>query len=421
MRDWSVLFFAFLLATEVAGCATTPPISVIRTSPGEATEDVKGDPIKLHRGEQDAFSGGKAGYRVIRVHDDWNGAWPVGKVPDMPESAVDPKRHMLIFATAESRNVTNLKIKRALETAEFIYVYISESKLGEGCLQKRQERAYDAVTTTRIEKPVKFFIETEPGETCGPPPVTSVECRIGGQERWSAKITASPGDAVECAINATSKGKFEIIERHVSMGELPAGSAGKFKFKPGTTERGTFEVDAYGTYTIKAEAADEGGRHSFGTATVEVKPPKTKDVLVQLVWSGFDIKDVADSFPRVNLRVSEGGARGQRCSADIPVPGLCEVKTRGSYTYMTIPSGARQLPISVQYLEERPDKGAAPCVHVWYDGARTAETCDHGKREAEEIWRVGTLDTSTGKMGADIPEPPPPPPPKPAKPAPKKK
>ena len=74
---------------------------------------------------------------------------------------------MLIFATAESRNVTNLKIKRALETAEFIYVYISESKLGEGCLQKRQERAFDAVTANRIEKPVKFFIETEAGAGSG--------------------------------------------------------------------------------------------------------------------------------------------------------------------------------------------------------------------------------------------------------------
>ncbi|MBX3230764.1 MAG: hypothetical protein KIT84_00995 [Labilithrix sp.] len=369
----------------------------MRLSPGDKVEEVKGDPIKLKRGEQEPFAGGKAGYRVIRNHDDWNTAWPIGKVPDMPENAVDPKRHMLVFATADSRKVTGLKIKRALETAEFIYVYVTEQKLGENCLQRRQERAYDAVTATRIDKPVKFFITTEPGESCGPPPVASVECRVGGQEKWAPSISAQPGDAVECALTATSRGKFELIDRHLSIGELPAGSSSKFKFKQGS-ERGTFEVDVYGKYNIKAEAKDEGGRQASGSATVDVKPPKTKDVLVQLVWSGFDIKDVADSFPRVNLRVQEPGARGQRCSADIPVPGLCEVKTRGSYTYMTIPAGARQLPISVQYLEERAEKGPGPCVHVWYDGARTAETCDHGKREAEEIWRAGVLDTSTGKL-----------------------
>ena len=86
MRDWSVLIFVFLLAA----CGTTPPVSVIRTSTGDAPqEEVKGDPIKFKRADQEAFAGGKAGYRVIRVHDDWNLAWPVGKVPDMPASAVD--------------------------------------------------------------------------------------------------------------------------------------------------------------------------------------------------------------------------------------------------------------------------------------------------------------------------------------------
>jgi hypothetical protein len=403
-------------------CATTPPLAVVKLGQGEKVEEVKGDPVKLKRPDQDAFSGGKPGYRVIRSHDDWNDAWPTGNVPDLPETIQDQKHFMGIFATSESKSTVHLKITRALETAEFIFIWVSEQKLGDQCMPKKGGRAYDFVSAPRLDKPIRFYVQAEGGETCGPPPTAKVECRVSGQDKWAAKITAQPGDAVECALTANSQGKFEITERLLDIAGLPAGSSSKFKFSRGS-ERGVFEVDVYGDYKVKAEAIDEGGRHGTGDASIEVRPPKTKDVLVQLVWSNFDIKDVSDSFARVNLRVSEPGARGQRCSADIPVAGLCDVKTRGSYTYMTIPAGDRKLPISVQYIEEKAEKAPSPCVHVWFDGERTAEACDHGKRDAEEIWRVGTVDTTTGKLGADEPpSPPPPPSAKPAtKPVPKKK
>lgn len=428
MRDWSVRFLVLFLSLFVgaaSGCGTTPALTVVKLSKGETAEEVKGDPVKLKRPDQEVFAGGKPGYRVIRNADDWSAAWPTGQVPDLPEALRDQKRVMGIFATSESKGTLAVKVNKAVETAEMIFIYISEKKLGENCIRKQANRAFELVTAPRLDKPVRFYVQAEAGETCGPPPVASAECRIAGQEKWYPILQAQPGDAIECAMNASSKGKFEIIEKILSMGELPAGSSAKFKFTKGS-ERGAYEVDVYGKYTIKAEAADEGGRHATGSATIEVKPPKTKDVLVQLGWTGFDIKDVADSFPHVNLRVQEPGARGQRCSADLEVPGLCTVKTRGSYTYMTIPAGSRQLPISVQYLDERPEAGARPCVYVWYDGERTAEACDHGKRDAEEIWRVGVLETNTGKLlGADSappekPEPAPAPAPS-AKPAPPKK
>jgi hypothetical protein len=413
---------AVLFVVAASGCTTTPAITVVKLSKGETAEEVKGDPVKFKHPEQDMFSGGKPGYRVIRSQEDWNAAWPTGNVPDLPEALRDQKRTMAIFATSESKGTLQLKIKRAVETAEMIFIWVSEQKLGEGCLKKERSRAFELVTAPRLDKPVRFYVQAEPGEPCGSPPVATAECRIAGAEKWAPSLSAQPGDAVECMMNATSHGKFEIIEKILSMGDLPAGSSAKLKYNKGS-ERGIFEVDVYGTYKIKAEAADEGGRHASATASIDVKPPKTKDVLVQLVWSGFDVKDYADAFPRVNLRVQEPGARGQRCSAEIPVPGLCEVKTRGSYTYMTIPAGARQLPISVQYLEEKAEKGASPCVHVWFDGERTAEMCDHGKRGAEEIWRAGVLDTATGKLSQETaPEPAPPPSAAPsAKPAPPKK
>jgi hypothetical protein len=80
---------------------------------------------------------------------------------------------------------------------------------------------------------------------------------------------------------------------------------------------------------------------------------------------------------------------------------------------MRIPAGQRNVDISVQYLDERDEKGPSPCVHVWFDGERTAETCEHQHRAVNEIWKIGSLDGSTGKLTLAPPpgaEPPPPPP-----------
>ena len=372
---------------------------MVRPHPGDKVEEIKGDPVKLKRGPQEPFAGARGGFYVIRGPEDWERAWPAERTPPMP-ATLDTSKQMLFLAVSEDRAITRIKVQRALETATFLYVWVRETKLGDGCVNKSPDRAADAVVAARADKPVKFFVDQETGESCGEPPVANVECRVNNQQTWAKKIEAQPGDAVECTMTATARGKFELVDRLLSVAELPAGSAAKMAFKKGP-ERGAMEVDVYGTYTIAAEAADEAGRRGKATATIEVKPPKTKDVLVQLVWAGFDRNDVSDTFPRVNLRVAEEGPRGQRCSAEIPIPGLCEVKTRGAYTYMRIPEGNRRLPVSVQFIDERIEKGPGPCVHVWYDGVRTGETCDRLHRDPDEIWKVGVLDTSTGKLLAD--------------------
>jgi hypothetical protein len=300
---------------------------------------------------------------------------------------------------------------------------VRETSVGEGCLNKSNERAFDAVIAPRADKPIKFIVDRERGESCGKAPEAKVECRLREQQTWAAKVVAQPGDAVECELTTTSGGKFELIDRLLSI-DLPAGSSAKLAFKKGPL-RGEMGIDVYGTYTVIGEAADEMGRHAKASATIDVKPPATKDVLVQLVWAGFERGDNSDNFPRVNLRVSDEKS-AQRCSAEIPVPGLCEVKTRGAYTYMRIPAGQRKLPVSVQFLDERAEKGPGPCVHVWFDGVRTAETCDRAQHAAEDIWRVGIVDTVTGKMTPDVAPAAPPAPtdagaPPPKKPAPKKK
>ena len=383
----------------LAACGTAPPVTVVRTSPGDKSEAIKGDNVKLKRGSQEPFSGARPGFYVVRGQEDWERAWPTDKAPPMPP-ALDTSSQMLFLAVSDAKDVTRVKVQRVLETGSYLFVWVRETKSGESCTNKSQEHAFDAVVAARADKPVKFFVDEERGESCGDPPVASVECRLMNQQTWSTKVMAQPGDTLECALSATARGKFELVDKVLSMAELPAGSTAKLAFRKGP-ERAELEVDVYGTYTVHAEAADEAGRRGKATASIEVKPPKTKDVLVQLVWAGFDLRDESDTFPRVNLRVAEEGPRGQRCSADIPIPGLCEVKTRGAYTYMRIPEGTRRLPVSVQFIDERFEKGPGPCVHVWYDGARTAETCDRKHRDADEIWRVGVLDTSNGTLIPD--------------------
>ena len=400
MRDWSVGALCFILAA----CTTTPAITVVRTAPGDKGEEIKGDTVKLKRGPQDSFVGARGGFFVVRSTEDWQRAWPADKAPPLPPT-LDPTSQMLFLAVSETQEITRVKVQRVLETAELLYVWVRETKVGEGCTNKSTERAYDAVVAARADKPVRFMVDQESGESCGQPPTAGVECRLTNQQAWTKKVEAQPGDAIECAMTASARGKFELVDKNLSMAELPAGSTAKLAFKKGP-ERAELEVDVYGTYAVNAEAADEAGRRGKASATIEVKPPKTKDVLVQLVWAGFDRSDVSDTFPRVNLRVAEEGPKGQRCSAEIPIPGLCEVKTRGAYTYMRVPEGNRRLPVSVQFLDERFEKGPGPCVHVWYDGVRTAETCDRAHRDADEIWRVGLLDTTTGKLTPDTTPPP---------------
>jgi hypothetical protein len=397
MRDLGArLFLAACLVAQ--GCQVTPAITVVRTAPGDKAADVRGDPVKLKRGPQEAYTGAREGFFVVRTQDDWEGAWPEKYIPPMP-ATLDTTRQMLVLAVADKRDITNVRIQRAVETAERLFVWVKETKLGEHCVNKSNERAFDAVVAERIDKPVKFFVEEEPGESCGEPPVAGVVCRESSKQDWAKAITAQPGDIVECELTAMARGKFALVDKSLRVDDLPAGSSAKLRFAKGP-HRAELEIDVYGTYAVVAEAVDEAGRRGKATATIDVKPPKTKDVLVQLVWTGFDLTDESDTFPRVNLRVTDE-SKGQRCSAEIPIPGLCDVKTRGAYTYMQIPAGSRRLPVSVHYLDERIEKGPGPCVHVWFDGQRTAETCDRKHRDPDEIWRVGVLETATGKLAIE--------------------
>ncbi|MBX3259058.1 MAG: hypothetical protein KF782_05015 [Labilithrix sp.] len=400
------LSLAVVLAALVGGaCVPTPPITVVHVGKSAVKDEVVGDPVKMRRPAADTYAGIRGGAYVVRSGEDWQGMWR--HAPEQPAfpSTIDPTNEMLVLVATEDAIVSQLTIKHAVETAEAMTVFVRQTMLGEGCVRKSDERAgLDAVVTRRVDKPVKFYIEDEDGPSCGEPPKAEIGCRLATAQTWNAKLTAKTGDVIECELSSVATGKYELVDQTLSLVDAPPGSNAKLAFSKGPT-RATLALDAFGTYAVRAEATDEAGRRGRATAFIEVLPKKTRDVLLQLTWSDVDMSEVITPLPRVLLRVTQEGPRGQRCSAEVPVPGLCDAKTRGSYTYMKIPASRRKLPVSLLYLDERAQEGPAPCINVWFNGERTLAVCDRDHRHAEDRWEIGTLETWTGKLAA--PKPPP--------------
>jgi hypothetical protein len=385
------------------GCGTSPAITVIHLAPGERSQQaIRGDTVKTRRGGQEAYVGLRPGYYVVRGTEDWANAWPGGSAPPMP-STLDTRTSMLLLAVAEAKDTVQLQVQKVVETGDALHVWVRETKAGQNCSPKLERTPFDAVVAPRIDKPLKVYVEEERAESCGEAPAVGVNCRLNDTPQWLPKISAQPGDNIDCEMSSETRGKFALVDSVLTLGELPGGSSSKLAYTKGPA-RGTFSIDVFGKYVVHAEATDEAGRKSEAAATIEVLPPKTRDVLVQLVWTNFDVSDDPDTFPRVKLRATEQTldarkkATTHECSLETPRPELCEVKTRSAYTHMRLKASEKQLPLDVLYTDERIEKGPLVCVQLYFDGARTGETCDRKHRDADERWQVGVVDMATGKL-----------------------
>jgi hypothetical protein len=385
-----------------AGCAVSPPVTVVHVGVGERTEAVRGDAVKTRRGDLEPYGGLRGGFTVVRSAEEWQNAWPASAVPAMPPT-FDPARSMLLVAVAEEKETMQLRILKVIETGDRVHVFVRETKVGKNCSAKREQTPLDVVVTERIDKPVKYYVEEERAESCGEAPAVVVNCRVNASPAWAPKVSAMPGDKVDCEMSSETRGKFALVDSSITLGDLPGGSAAKLSYAKGPM-RGVFTVDVFGTYGVKAEGKDEAGRATVVTATVEVVPPKTREVLVQLVWTNFDASDDPNTFPRVKLRATEetrdarGKATSNECSIDTQRLELCDTKVHGAYTHMTLRAGDKRVPLEVLYADERAEKGPLVCIQVYFDGARTGETCDRKHRDPDERWSVGTVDTTSGKI-----------------------
>ncbi len=390
-------------AAVFSGCSASPAITVIHLASGERTQQsIRGDVVKTKRGGQEAYVGLRGGYYVIRSAEDWQNAWPSGKAPPMP-ATLDTTTSMLLLAVADSKDTVQVQVQKAIETGDALHVWIRETKAGQNCTPKLDRPPFDAVTAPRIDKPLKLYVDEERAESCGDPPAVSVNCRLNDTPQWTSKVVAQPGDNVECEMSSETRGKFAIVDTVLALGDLPGGSAAKLAYTRGPS-RGAFAIDVFGTYQVRAEATDEAGRKTQAVATVEALPPKTHDVLAQLVWTNFDASDDPDTFPRVKLRATEETLDAKKkpstveCSLDTPRPDFCAVKTRSAYTFMLLKASDKRVPLDVLYTDERIEKGPLVCIQLYFDGARTAETCDRKHRDPDERWQVGIVDMATGKL-----------------------
>jgi len=385
------------------GCASSPAITVVHLSPGERTQQaIRGDNVKTRRGGQEAYVGLRGGYYVVRSVEDWQNAWPGGNAPPMP-STLDTRTSMLLLAVAESKDTVQLQIQKSVETGDALHVWVRETKAGQNCTPKLEHTPFDAVVAPRIDKPLKFYVDEDRAESCGEAPAVSVSCRLNDTPAWSPKLVAQPGDNIDCEMRSETRGKFALVDSALTLGELPGGSSAKLSYTKGPS-RGAFAIDVFGTYQVRAEATDEAGRKSQATATIDALPPKTHDVLAQLVWTNFDVSDDPDTFPRVKLRATEEPLDAKKkaapveCSLDTPRPDVCDVKTRSAYTHMKLKASDKHVALDVLYTDERIEKGPLVCIQLYFDGTRTGETCDRKHRDADERWQIGVVDMATGKL-----------------------
>lgn len=399
MRSFPLAAIVASIALSGA-CAPTPPITVIHLAGDTPSKDadVVGDPVAVRRPPADKYSAVRSGAYVVRNTADWQELWRgAAERPEFPQT-LDPTKDMLVVIANQDERASHLKVTRAVETGGQLTLWVRQTRLGEGCVRARgAPRAIDAVVTPRIDKPLKFLVEDEQEPSCGEPPKAEISCRLASTRSWAPKMTAKAGDVVECELSTVARGKYELVDQTLTLADVPPESKAKLAFYDGA-RRATLALDTFGTYAVRAEATDDAGRKGHATALIDVVPKKTRDVLMQVTWTDLDGADPNTSAPRVMLRVAQEGPRGQRCSAEVPVPGLCEASTRGAYTYMKIPASRRKLPVSLLYLDPRPQAGPAPCVNVWFDGERTVSVCDRDRRSAEDRWEIGTLDTTSGKL-----------------------
>ncbi len=415
----SSCFLAPLFA--LAACGSTPPFLVFRGEPGEKLAPVVGDPVRIQQPGYEVFHGAKAGYHFVHSPEEWKALFPGGEIPPLPPD-MNFVRKMVILAVGDGKKVTHVKVTKVLDTASTVHLFVREVLEGQNCKAEMDGNAFDAVITERLDKNIQVHVEVEPGKSCGAPPSAKVTCRHGNAA-WENKIAAQPGETVECEAVPEVSGAFAIVDQAWRFASIPAGSGAKMTFSKNNTHA-SFPVDSFGSYIVAFDVADEAGRKGSAQGTVDVLPPKDNDTYVQLAWAHFDATDDPATFPRVSLRITDGG---RVCSKDVPKkPDFCQVREQAATVLFHLKGSREKFIVDALYTDERAKGGPYICVRTFFNGVKVADQCDDVARAADSVWTVGQLDAKSGAIGAAPPPPPPPedlpaaPGKKPLKPAPKK-
>jgi hypothetical protein len=244
-------------------------------------------------------------------------------------------------------------------------------------------------------------------DSCGPPPDAVVACRISGSgAAGSDKITASPGEIVDCDSSQSRAQVGTINVRAWQLNVTPPGSATKLTVGKGNMGV-TFPVDAWGVYQVGLDIRD-ATREGSGLGIVEVLPP---DSGVELYFTHAGGIDPA-ALPRVELHVTElpfgVGSTGD-CGVQAQ-KSWCEMHTAVGLQLGTLsPERNKRYRVGVRYLDVRLPGGPSVCVRAFAKGVLPVSACDadDAQRARNAIWDLGALDVVHATFyDARLPKPP---------------
>jgi hypothetical protein len=355
-----------------------------------------GDDYDFQHVAVDGYVQQKPGFYAVRTASDWRGAWTEnakGDVPPVPPD-LDFKKRMLFVATSKTAGAKSIEVQKITRTFDGLHIYVIETLLPRTCPAGPPAKAVpmDIVSLDNVPFDMHVVYDRVHADSCGPPPDAVVACRIAGSgSAGSDKITAAPGEVVDCDSSQSRAQAGAITERKWQLNVKPPGSSAKLTVGKGSIGV-TFPVDAWGVYQVGLDIRD-ATREGSGLGIVEMLPP---DSGVELYLNHAENVDPA-TLPRVELHVVELGlglGSGGDC-AILSQKSWCEMHTAvGLQEGMLSPEKNKRYRVVVKYLDARLPGTPVVCVRAFAKGVQPVSTCDaeDAQRARNATWELGALD-----------------------------
>jgi hypothetical protein len=405
----------FLILVTLSVSCTYTRVLVHPARPGSRTTWQVGHDVELARVSTKGYAGQKPGFRAVHNADEWLYVWsdprPDRPHPPPPPPNVDWNNQIVLVATSMTSNAKSIELTHAVRTENgALQVYVVEELPGEGCkFETPKEAPVDVAVVNGTYDEVVYWVDRDLAMSCGARPTARIDCRLMGQTGAATKLTAAPGQAINCDGLKSDPGSANTItDRNWYFSSTAPGSVSKIKLSDGA-KSATFALDAYGTYAIRHEVNDDEGRGADVTATVDVPPPADA-IIVQMGWSKITSGDDPATFPRVELLGAEVPTKlgtkvaGKTCTstADSGSTPWCKMNTIAYVTHLRLdPVEKKSYRFGVRYADERFQGGPMICLRVFAKGKPPAETCDDNTRKANDVWDAGVMDLETGALVLD--------------------
>jgi hypothetical protein len=402
---WICVAFGLL-----ASCTEQNRIVVHTGTLDDVTRPDVGDEVEIVHVSTEGYVAQKPGYYAVHDASDWLFVWKDPRPdaqPPPPPSGTSFDRDMLFVATAPDAAAKSIEIKRVVEQASGLHIYVVERLPGANCpVTASGPPPMDIVEMASTGADIHVHADRVRDDPCGPPPDAMVLCRVAGIGQAGARdMIAKPGQKIDCDSNQSRPHTGTITDRVWQLEPAPGSTT---KLAVGPESRGiTFFPDAWGTYRVSVEVRDQV-RAGSAYALVEAPPP-ADGFPIELHWTKVDRNDDPSMYPRVELRVSDGT---DECSPTAAKP-WCEVHVTGTVQRAIVrPEPGKTYRASVVYDDFRLKGSAMACVRTFPQGPPLAGTrpraplprgaqplsarvCDEALHKAGDAWDLGTLDPAS--------------------------